>query len=399
MGTLSEKLTRIKDAMTQIRSGFDLEDTVIESVASTTTELHASQTQTLAENAVTIQDLNTTLNARNNEINRLNATVNTQETTIQSQAQTITTLNETVDAQVVQISTLENTIATKDATINELNETVLSKDAEIANLNARIEELENPSASEPEYINLTVSMRTDDNSSLPDDFTYSIDVYDADNNAIYTNLSPDAISGEHNEVAFSDMPEDFIVGNTYTVIARSWSEGYVIISDNPYYFTVDHNNTEACFTLQVAVDKSGTSVKDGDVIPAMTRLKLNPIESANALSFPGLCGNINAATDYSIIGTDWDGNYVLKGIHDTSDGNALMGPSTSDGNILFYTADGETMLSGATLAVYYVELMQSVWSTDGYSDGIIIEFQKDMTITINPTYKDVIESSSMITYL
>lgn len=253
MGTLSEKLTRIKDAMTQIRSGFDLEDTVIESVASTTTELHASQTQTLAENAVTIQDLNTTLNARNNEINRLNTTVNTQETTIQSQAQTITTLNATVDEQVVQISTLENTIVTKDATINELNETVLSKDAEIANLNARIEELENPSASEPEYINLTVSMRTNDNSSLPDDFTYSIDVYDADNNAIYTNLSPDAISGEHNEVAFSDMPEDFIVGNTYTVIARSWSEGYVIISDNPYYFTVDHNNTEACFTLQTVV--------------------------------------------------------------------------------------------------------------------------------------------------
>lgn len=156
MGTLSEKLTRIKDAMTQIRSGFDLEDTVIESVASTTTELHASQTQTLAENTATIQDLNTTLNARNNEINRLNATVSTQETTIQSQAQTITTLNATVDAQVVQISTLENTIATKDATINELNETILSKDAEIANLNARIDELEGNTNTTPEQPENTI---------------------------------------------------------------------------------------------------------------------------------------------------------------------------------------------------------------------------------------------------
>ena len=146
-------------------------------------------------------------------------------------------------------------------------------------------------------------------------------------------------------------------------------------------------------------NKSGTSVKDGDVISAMTRLKLNPIKSANALSFPGLCGKINAETDYSIIGTDCDGNYILKGIHDTSAGNALMGPSSSDGSIVFYTADGATILNDTTLAAYYVELMQSVWSMNEYPDGIIIEFQKDMTITINSTYKDVIESSSMITYL
>ena len=98
---------------------------------------------------------------------------------------------------------------------------------------------------EPILTTLSVCARVVDGSGdLPEDFSYSFTV----ENTNWTDIGVDFFS---NGAAFSDLPDEFVVGNTYIVTMNSCDDRYEIISTNPVEITIGESGNEACFNLQL----------------------------------------------------------------------------------------------------------------------------------------------------
>ena len=258
---------------------------------------------------------------------------------------TVVEQGNTIIAQTVEnarlnseLSTANTTIAQQNVTIAEQSSTITLQTAEIAALNARIEELEGEQEPdvEPEYTYLTVGMRSEDGSSLPSDFEYNI-------SAGRFTTGPDAVS---NNTAFSDLPEDFVVGETYTVTAIECDSRYEIIGNSTINYTVDNDNHEAMFIVRPKASEQ-TLLQHGEHLTAGTRLILPAVEP-----YEHSCSEINDLTLNTQLVYMNDGNAVLsiKNIENMGMTMVEVGPSSSD-NMLTYMFEGEATNIG-DLKVY-----------------------------------------------
>ena len=253
--------------------------------------------------------------------------------TTAEQAATIleqTTTNNRLNADLAAANT---TIQQQELTIAAQENTITLKDAEIAALNARIEELEGEQEPEETLANLTVGMRTSDGSDLPEDFEYTIQVKDASGNIMYGGVTPDAVSGD---TAFSDLPEDFVVGEQYTITALDFSAGYEIVGSDSQIHVADFWNIESIFTIQ-AVEQPATRtlLENGELLPADTILCVPMVEE-----YEHTCNEINDLD----VGTQLvyfnDANTVLGILNIENMGMTMVEVgSSNDGALTYYESD------------------------------------------------------------